>query len=282
MTAETVKYEPGKDITTWSEEKFARAMQHLNDLHSQIQLWSARARVDKDCVISEDRTRLDVFLRLEHRPPVSQWSLILGDYLHNLRSALDAVVWELANLDGRCPSVPHRVQFPVAMKENDWKRIADRDLSTVPPTALERIRLTQPFNVDDPTTAPIYLLHRLDIQDKHRSLLHFKFKLQQIKLDGMKIQLANDGIPLAPPALDIAGEVLDDGERVLSMQFNQEITEANAPIELNFEGTIDFDGRSYAFGNLLDQLGQQVRVALSLIKYGSEANPELINENIAE
>lgn len=272
---ERVKYEPGHALTTWSEEKFARAMQHLADLRSQIHIWSARARVDRECVISEDQTRLDVLLRIAHRPPVSHWSLILGDYLHNLRSALDAVVWELANLDGASPASPHRVQFPVAMHSTDWDKLAGKDLATIPSVALERIKLTQPFNAEDPKTSPIYLLHRLDIQDKHRSLLEFKFKVQSIKTDGLKAKLAEDNIPLAPPSIDIAGDALDDGERLLSIQFNQRITEAEAPIEMSFEGTLDFEGRSYQLENLLNQLGDQVRVALSLIKYGTEDNPEL-------
>src|SRR5437588_287353 len=48
--------------------------------------------------------------------PQNTWGLILGDAIHNTRSALDYIVWRLAggHLDDRIS------QFPIYRSEDDW------------------------------------------------------------------------------------------------------------------------------------------------------------------
>jgi hypothetical protein len=77
------------------------------------------------------------------RPCLDEWVLIVGDALHNLRSALDATVWEFAHPDGAAPRQPKQVSFPVT---EDAGRLDDRAkaLRPLPLDLLERIRLLQP------------------------------------------------------------------------------------------------------------------------------------------
>jgi hypothetical protein len=49
---------------------------------------------------------------IEPEVPPAMFALIVGEAVHNLRSGLDHIAWQLANLDGP-PSQPHKVQFPI-------------------------------------------------------------------------------------------------------------------------------------------------------------------------
>jgi hypothetical protein len=57
-------------------------------------------------------------IRLKADPPGPHFSLILGEAAHNLRSALDHVAWQLANLDGPPPR-EDRIQFPILSKPRE-------------------------------------------------------------------------------------------------------------------------------------------------------------------
>lgn len=111
----------------------------------------------------------------------SEWSAIVGDVVHNLHAALDYVAWDLWVAKGGKPTDneansiffpvvdPTKTNTPVQQKTN---RDRNERLFGRPATALiDRLQLhLGRLGTTDPELRPLFLLHRLDIWDKHRRL----------------------------------------------------------------------------------------------------------------
>lgn len=154
--------------------KLHRAKMHFKDLHRQIQ-----AHINSDLY----RFRCDVYrqgfdhvYRAESAPPVKLGlSAILGDVVHNLRSALDHLAWQLVILNGMVP--PSNCAFPI----RDSRLRRDPLTGQVVPTPLEltgsvsnevirAIDHYQPYQAQE-GVHPLALLRDLDNIDKHRHLI---------------------------------------------------------------------------------------------------------------
>ena len=99
----------------WAGAKIARAQQHRHDLVGRIAAWAGTSQPHPDASIAEDRLSYEVRVRMRHSPPLEEWSLILGDALHNLRSALDVLVWSLADPASLSGAQQRRVMWPVVV-----------------------------------------------------------------------------------------------------------------------------------------------------------------------
>jgi hypothetical protein len=103
---------------------------------------------------------------------------IVGDVIHDLRSALDNLVWQLVIANG-CDPGRHN-QFPIYMKEAQfvdavgrWKKAKRRagPLAGVAPHAWAEIYRLQPYRRAKPKFTALATLARLSNIDKHRGLL---------------------------------------------------------------------------------------------------------------
>jgi len=112
--------------------------------------------------------------------PAPEWGVVLGEFVHDTRSALDQLIWALVLANGGKPGT--HTQFPAADSEAKWRNdVAERDIAErgLPPTyglsddALALVYDFQPFNRKPhrkAVTAPFYKLLRLSNEDKHRTL----------------------------------------------------------------------------------------------------------------
>lgn len=183
----------GVNFTNRAELKYARSVHLVNELRGRIDEWSA-AETLFTRVNQVDPHTVELRLVIRREPPIDEWSLILGDALHNLRSVLDTLIWAVATLDGREPNTPSQVAFPLTDSETDWNNSV-RTLESIPEEVLARIRLLQPWvqgvKRDD---SMIWLLHRFDIVDKHRGLISGAIHFRQLSLGGFDLRLD----PVAP------------------------------------------------------------------------------------
>lgn len=118
-------------------------------------------------------------LRVREHPP-HNLSLVLGDLVHNARSALDHAAWQVACL--RCseddlmkPRVRPGISFPITQHPNEFA--AHPLLRYIPEEAVEVFERTQPYQGSAGTERHwLALLNRMWNADKHR-LLHPTFAL---------------------------------------------------------------------------------------------------------
>ena len=94
------------------------------------------------------------------------WSIRIGEILHNLRSALDHLVWQLVLANGQKPE--HHNGFPICSDKQVWLRECPRKLQGVSDAIKNEIYLLQPFKAA--VSHPLLALRELHNIDKHRHL----------------------------------------------------------------------------------------------------------------
>lgn len=177
----------GDNFTTWPDLKWARACSHIAIFESRLQEWHASAPMFVEGVMREDRQGMDLVARVPKGIPKHEWSLDLGDALHCMRSAFDAVAWGMAHYDDAEPTKPKRVQFPIFDDESRWDDAVRDWISELRPEFQARLRLMQPFNYASTSGSVPFglsLLHDLDIQDKHKDMLDVSANLNGLLMTG--------------------------------------------------------------------------------------------------
>lgn len=180
----TINLVGGVNFSTWADLKWSRANTHIGGLRMKFGEWHASAPVSVETVLREDRQGIDLVARVPSGIPKHEWSLALGDALHNLRSAFDAVAWGMAHFNDAEPTRPKRVAFPICEDERQWDEAVRVWVGELPQELQERIKLLQPYTYAPGKVTVLSMLHELDIQDKHRDMLTVSADLQAINLDG--------------------------------------------------------------------------------------------------
>jgi len=109
-------------------------------------------------------------IRMLKTPPTNL-ALMIGDYLHNIRSALDHLAWQLVIASGREPT--SRTEFPIYKDASIYEERTSG--IAIKPFVTEDIRTlvesTQPYHRgNDARTHPLWTMHCLSNIDKHRTL----------------------------------------------------------------------------------------------------------------
>jgi hypothetical protein len=104
-------------------------------------------------------------LALEREPPSDEWPLLAGEALHNIRSALDHVVYAASGERSR-------TQFPIFTDPCEFQVLGGRMLQGVPEAIRTAIEKAQPYRTfpDAPAQAFLEQLRLLSNLDKHRTL----------------------------------------------------------------------------------------------------------------
>jgi hypothetical protein len=99
--------------------------------------------------------------------------LAVGDYFHNLRSALDHLVFQLAILNGAGQDSASKTMFPVYLTAKKFHNFTDRYVTPfISATALAEIEKLQPYAAGNAGRDDIlWVLSQLDIIDKHRLIV---------------------------------------------------------------------------------------------------------------
>ncbi|MFC9336451.1 MULTISPECIES: hypothetical protein [Arthrobacter] len=182
---EPIRLIGGINFTTWPDLKWSRANSHVALLQAKFVEWQASAPVSIDAVLREDRLGIDLVARAPRGVPKHDWALDVGDALHNLRSAFDAVAWGMAHFKDTEPTRPKSVYFPICVDEKQWKRAVNDWVGEINLEFQERLRIMQPFTyMQSGGLSILSMLHELDIQDKHRDILTVSADIHEINLGG--------------------------------------------------------------------------------------------------
>ena len=106
-----------------------------------------------------------------HEEPPSRWGVLIGDVVHNLRSALDHLAWQLVLLNGAEPTA--RTQFPIYSDEVAYRRERAQELiAGMRDEDKAAVETFQPFRQNAAEVKPHHLavLQELSNFDKHRVL----------------------------------------------------------------------------------------------------------------
>ena len=155
--------------------KLSRALNQIQSLERdtlafihQKQPYGVRVQFDRSTGIVTVRAEIAY-------SPDPMWGVLIGEIVHNLRSALDHLVWELViKHTGKPPNLPAKQQFPVFLTEKGNQAFDGRGvpvmLKDVSSQAVELIRKEQPFGTGEGIKSPLWHLSELSNADKHRTL----------------------------------------------------------------------------------------------------------------
>ena len=145
--------------------KLGRAKQHLDQLESEIADFIAGKPYTFTARPGEFYGEY-LLVASANREVPEHWSLVIGDFAHNARSALDVLVGGISTLP---PSDPKRrkTQFPIMTNAESFTETAKRLLLGVSELDIAKISAEQPF-VSGVAPHPLHLLAELNNADKHR------------------------------------------------------------------------------------------------------------------
>lgn len=104
--------------------------------------------------------------KVHRAAPLNAWALIIGDAVHNARSALDYIAWRLAG--GIIEDT--RTLFPICRDVAEFEEAARRRLKRVHQEAVAAIGEIQPYLRPNLKESALWTLDELDRRDKHRLL----------------------------------------------------------------------------------------------------------------
>lgn len=176
--------------------KILRAEEHARLLDQELIAWMKEPPYALTRKVSSDLKRHSIAVSILKPPPLQRWSLLLGDAIHNLRSALDHLVYAISvhELKADPPPNERRCAFPIvdAAKDFGSQRKYIRDLSLPVQAAVESV---QPYNRKHALMPPLLaVLRDFDDADKHRLIKVVLQRPDEINIDVTAPGLVSDDV----------------------------------------------------------------------------------------
>ena len=156
--------------------KVERAKEHIRELGRSIQAF--RDSNPYGFIIEDDLQTGDKVHRLEIRKETPDcFALLIGDAVHNLRSALDHLAWQLVIANGQVPiSGPGGTQFRIYNPSPKPKPMQGK-IQGISADAQKLIDGIKPYRGGNDD---LWALEQLDVIDKHKLLIVTAFALSEI------------------------------------------------------------------------------------------------------
>jgi hypothetical protein len=147
--------------------KLARADEHLLALVSEVEAYESGDQIIFEGEYRPRRKQYAYVVRIVNEPPL-RLGTILGDYAHNLRSALDNLMWQLVLLRKGTPT--RRTQFPIFVRRADYRKQAPTMIRGVARRDRGTIERMQPYRDGRvlKNIHPLAFLGWVSNMDKHR------------------------------------------------------------------------------------------------------------------
>ncbi len=147
-----------------------RSWEHIHVLESHIARWLHSGGYNFVPRHDPDGT-VHVHIRFNALPV--EWSLLIGEALHSLRSSLDHLVYAMATLEQGRPLTDdesRRTEFPVYGSQPLGDRLRHQKIGLLPDEVQHAIIRYQPHTAPDFRMTKLWVLHSLDNRNKHRSI----------------------------------------------------------------------------------------------------------------
>lgn len=160
--------------------KLTRAKEHVDDLTRELLAFEERNPYEGVAEVSDDG--LEWWMRAVVREePNPYWSTVIGDAVHNMRSALDYLTCELVIKNGG--TVTTSTQFPIYDRKDKFAKGTGRRLAGMDSRAVTLIETLQPYYKPVPSEHPLSVLAYLSNGDKHRALQLGAWMTDNIRLN---------------------------------------------------------------------------------------------------
>ena len=152
--------------------KIERAKELLEILVCEIGTWAQSVPIGIIKEPDEVGSTHSLYVEILKQPPFTRWALIAGDCMHNLRSSLDNLVYDMAIIETGVnpPTDAEKLQFPIVGEAGKFAGQEYR-IKPLKPSTKEVIEKQQPYNHPHSDLPPILeMLNKLNNENKHRML----------------------------------------------------------------------------------------------------------------
>jgi hypothetical protein len=167
--------------------KLQRADKHFAELDEIRQDW---LDADKGEIVHENHPEAREYVVICKRAPEPppEIGVVVGEMMHSLRSCLDNLVYALAIHETKQNPPPcwKQLQFPILSNEADFNGRWKERLSVFSDTARAVMKELQPFKEHSLALSNhgLWIIHELDIIDKHRRLSVVGQQPRQVSIGG--------------------------------------------------------------------------------------------------
>ena len=214
--------------------KLNRAQKHFDEVDAAVEstLGAEKKREDAPPYKYEPRRcELSVFCP-KPGPVDPALPVAIGDCIHNLRSALDHLAFQLAVLNNKASEAEKKISFPVCLTRKEFDSFVGKKLAPfIDGKALAEIEELQPYNTGAVHDADVlWVISQLDIIDKHRLLVVIARHLRPI---GVKMSLPNGRLVTAKLP-DSEWAPMEDGTEIARVNLLS-MFDAPGKVEVNLE-----------------------------------------------
>ena len=248
---------------------------HAKLLRAEHQLKQIKSEANGLCsdvqrgIVREVREDVDkqVWVYRGETPNASiSWSVIFGEILYNLRSALDHLVWQLVLANGQTPG--RHNAFPITNDAQGWEKVKDNLLNGVSSRHKSMIGYLQPYTggINLPfDVSKFKLLDDLSNIEKHRYLLVAFIASMGPANDGIlgidPPELVDSSVRAPFEGLARLGKI-ENGKELL--EFNNSHIEASSP---SFQIALCFADKELMYSSALKILAQCLRTVRGSIDF---------------
>jgi hypothetical protein len=146
--------------------KIKRANHHIKDLISLVSSFEQPSRYSLRAEENPEAPGSSLVLEVDHEG-IEDLPLIVGDAVHNLRTALDHVACELVTLSGGTPT--YHTKFTIGETRKEAVTSIDGEIQGIGLDMITHLlEYVQPYRGGN---TALSILHALDIADKHRLIV---------------------------------------------------------------------------------------------------------------
>ncbi len=204
------------------EAKIERADEHINILKKEI-----KTLIDTFQIVSDPNDdATESILRIVGSEPPLRLAIITGEIVHQLRSSLDHLVWQLVIANKNTPTRQH--QFPICDTRKDFESACERDnIKGISSSAKSIIESRQPYSKSkDVNKNFLHVLREIDNSDKHRLLTFLVAKgvPRELKIGTVKSLKKKNSDPITIIDISLpskAQRISDEGAETLRLQFDK-------------------------------------------------------------
>jgi hypothetical protein len=230
--------------------KLTRAQEHADALHAQVEAYFEQVPKPYETRMDLDQETGEFAMWITVREePNPHWGVVIGDFLHNVRSALDHLMAALVTAEGN--PVTHRTQFPIFTERMAFEARAAPMMDGASAAARAVIEELQPFQVSHPDEHPLEILRRLSNTDKHRLLFAVIALPKEVestitKAVGTQVEIHEtvDAAPLEGETLVMRGRVVPGADfealRMSSQLIGSVVLSDGTPFEDFVEPALSF------------------------------------------
>lgn len=199
--------------------KIQRAEEHIRSVDAELTEWLESGSHTYTLERNEERTQTYFRAKMYGpKPDYLRWTLIVGDAINNLRSALDHLVYAYAKHQRRDTpgSKVEGSAFVIADTHEKWNHPSNRKkLSCLSIPIMEAIKAVQPFSRKHPDLPPLLsILRDFSNADKHRLL-----RVAAAAISHADVSFTSPNI--VPKAIGVKMEPIEDGDIFAVVEANQ-------------------------------------------------------------